>query len=102
MNFLITSDAFHSLVSGYVIYFIATVIIVPIIYCIKSIYDIGKENNQYNYNAYSKTDRKELERQKDLNTLLSVRNKIEQGFGVESFSKEEFRILNKYNIDFKR
>jgi len=93
INLLLSQDAALDIFKGYVIYFIVVVIIVPIVNLI--VYVVKSSENNFNC---EQIDKKEQERQYDLNNLLSVKQKLESGYGIDSLSNEELKVLRKHNI----
>ena len=96
-NYLL--DAVADIGHAMIFQWVMIVIIIPIITLIINIYKIIKEN-------YILPNKSEMEvnypvcdnKQNDINLLKSARDKLEEGYGLVSLSKEELKVLNKYKI----
>lgn len=87
------SDIAHLMIARYII----IVIIIPILGLVVYIYNTIKTQHRQNnlgINIHSTQDNL----YKDINLLRSAKDKLEEGYGLESLSREELRILDKYDI----
>ena len=91
-------DAVSEISNAYLVMFGVT-LIMPLVYAGIVIYRIIKDyvnqNKVSKFNiSYNYPKNNDYER----NILLSIDAKLKEGFGIESFSKEEKDVLRKYSI----
>ena len=95
-NYLLdaVADIGHAMIFQWVV----IVIIIPIIELILYIYRLIKNYSIQNESGIKINDCTSNKNQKDINLLRSAADKIKEGYGLSSLSKEELNVLRKHNI----